>query len=164
VFQRLRPGTGAFETDRFDGPEISHSPRLDVANPLQLEPGKYEAIRIVFPGRALGTDQDVEVALLNGKGSKWHGPTFTVPESGCVYIGTLLLTFLKVAPTKTTAGQLDLIEKAGQGAAASATILPEGSLLWFVNDVDSIRVMVDRSVQQSIAGGCVAKLWRDPLE
>ena len=49
-----------------------------------------------------------------------------------------MLTFVRVERTDDIAGQFDLIAEASQGADVEVTILQQGSLLWYVNDVDAI--------------------------
>jgi hypothetical protein len=146
------------------GPEISHSPMLDAPSPFELEPGTYEALRIIFPPKAFNTKDDVTIALLNGKGENLHGPRFTVPEADCAYLGFILLTFVRLERTDDIAGQFDLIAEASQGAAVSATILQQGSILWYVNDVDAITTGVDPEAQRKTgAEGCEVSPWKDPV-
>src|SRR2546427_3497642 len=165
VFQKLKDGAKLTDPDRFEGPEISHSPKLTEPSPLEMDPGQYEVLRIVFPPAAMGTGDDVQIGLLNGKGTRLHGPTFTVPEGDCAYLGALLLTFIRLEPTKKVQDQFDLIKDPRLGSAtAEATILKQGSVLFFVNDVDSITVIVNRKSQKANgAQACKVSAFKDPV-
>lgn len=163
TFRALRPGTEAAGVDRFAGPEIRHSPELTADSPVSLAPGDYEATSLTFPAAALGGDLDTTIDLVNGAGDQLHGPTLTVPSTGCVYLGAIMFTFVRVAPGDA-AKQVELVKKVASGAAAQLTLDINGSLVWFVNDPDSITVSADKAMQTaSGAGACDIKQWKDPV-
>jgi hypothetical protein len=94
-----------------------------------LEPGSYRVTGLVIESPGLGKEA-VELPTLGGRAKNVK---FTVPESGCVYVGQVTFFYVRL-PKGSFNKQLETLNEVAEGAESAFIFLPSGSMVFFPAD------------------------------